>query len=179
MERYKAREVELWFAISCNNEKRSLLWYPDAFSVWSKEKPSLLTIRKLLHQDRFLVFSLLVITTLFIHTIISRHTHRGEYSAQCCSILQHRAHTRDRGFLCRKQSQLCLVRIGSQWERGGWYDVSPPHRPFVRNRRAQNQEAGWRAWSESGNWELLWMAEKNIGRSYYEEHLKSYDKKQA
>lgn len=68
MERYKAREIELWFAISCNNEKRSLLWYPDAFSVWSKEKPSLLTIRKLLHQDRFLVFSLLVITTLFIHT---------------------------------------------------------------------------------------------------------------
>jgi len=38
---------------------------------------------------------------------------------QHCSIPQHRAHTRDQSFLCRKQSQLCRVRIGSQSERGG------------------------------------------------------------
>lgn len=78
MARYKAREVELWFAISypyldiqmssVSGPKRNLHSWP--FANYYTRITSLF-------------FSCSSIVTLFIHTIVSRHTHRGnmEHSA--------------------------------------------------------------------------------------------------
>lgn len=126
------------------------------------------------NRDRFLVFLLVTTRGLqsrcVVHIIVSRqaHTQRGHKKTQCCSIPQQRAHTRGKSFLCRKQSQLCRVRIGSQSERGGWYDVSPPHRPLVRNRRAK-QEAGELKWKwkqrSTSNGSKTYEAIKSIWRA--------------
>lgn len=127
-------------------------WSPDVFGVWSKQKPPLLFIRasQMIKPETLLLVFLRVNNkdcdhvVCFTSSLADAQRERKNYTV-CCSIPQHRAHTRDTSFLCRKQSQLCRVRIGSQSERGGWYDVTPPHRPLVRDRRT-NQEAGELKW---------------------------------
>lgn len=127
-----------------------LLWFPGVFSVWSQEKPPLSLIRASAHDSGRIPsffscsFTTRTAITLFAHIVISRRALR-EKKTQCCSIREHRSHTRDKSFLCRQQSQLCRVRIGSQSERGGWYDVTPPHRPLVRDTRT-NQKAAELKW---------------------------------
>lgn len=149
---------------SSNSEKWlwSLPLSPGVLSVWSKEKPWLLFIRSWSHQDRLLLLLLAItrrIITLLIHIIVSN---TGNITHGVAPFLSTQLIPGTKGFLCRKQSQLCRVRIGSQSERGGWYDVSPPHRPLVRNRRTK--PVGWRAWSESGNRKLLLKKHRQLLR---------------
>lgn len=78
------------------------------------------------------------------HVVYSHHTHK-EHRTQRPSIPQNTDHhTRDKSFLCRKQSQLCRVRIGSQSERGGWYDVSPTTPPPRPEQPRKTRELKWK-----------------------------------
>lgn len=110
-----------------------------------------------------LVLVFFSVTTSFCRQVVCSHYHkeekqkkeRGEEPRSAAPYHSTELIPEGKSFLCRKQSQLCRVRIRSQWERGGRYDVSPtPPPPFVRNRRAE-REAG-----ETGEAEVKVETEK-------------------